>query len=273
MQETHKVLKSEAFLSISRHALSKILNIKTCQVKEVDVFKACLKWARQTCLGEEKEATSKNIRGALGHCITQFRFSDIGDFARDVCPTGVLNRTEDNGILCHLADRQAIPAPARFNCEARLRPQFFIMAKPMHTRETEILDFKITITSDNMIGINMKSLVIGDASSVSEYSIKYNDAYIKTVVGEQDENMVLLNCSPPFMIKPGSSTLQITYVGGGKFNTKYDVRGVPDNEIILKDDRISLKVSVGHSDRYPVSSLRHRLIIPLFGLSYELVFN
>ena len=171
------------------------------------MFEACLEWARQKCVTEKKEATGINIREALGDCVTKFRFSGAGDFARDVCTIGVLTNSEENGIFRHLADRQAIPAPTGMCCEDRLRPNYTVMT----TGEIQ----RIKVTSKKNIDIKVISLFIGNVPSIIQdyyiVCIKYGNAVIDVNVNyPQDNKMLQLKCNSQLIIKPRSSDINIT---------------------------------------------------------------
>lgn len=267
MNKTHKILESEAFLSISRDTLSNILDIETCEVKEVDVFKACLKWARQTCGHGQMEATGMNLRAALGDCITKFKFSDVGDFARDICPSGVLTRDEEYGILRHLVDRQVIPAPPGFNCEARLRPIYHLLvnSEEMEQIYCRNLDFIIRINSNNNNRIKVKKIFIGKAQSDSmSINLKYNDKPVQSKENTDDNlRLPCLNCNSELIIEPGSSTLRVTYINtNGNVLTNSYLVTVPQREILLKgdNDHPLLKLSTNNN------------CVPVYGFTCENVY-
>lgn len=267
MRETDRVLQSEAFLSISRDALSKILDIEACALREVDVFRACMKWAQAKCVQEEKEATNINIRGALGDCITQFRFSEVGDFARDICTTGVFTKDEEYAMLRHLADRKTIPAPIGFYCEARVRPIHQVqITDQIKKTKFENLNFLVTIHNHSQVDINVISLFIGSLDSVfvsDTASIKYNNLKIGVnFCNTQDDKKLELKCNSKLVIKPGAANLQITYRGyGGKTATNTYVHCLHQDEIFFTDERISLQLR---------SSNR---VIPLLGFAYQIGLN
>lgn len=277
MRETKKVLGSEAFLSLSRNALSKILNIKTCEVKEVDMFTACLKWARKRCVEQKKEATGTNMRGALGECFTLFRFSDVGDFARDICSNGVFTKDEEYAMLCHLADKRAIPAPAGFSCEARQRPIYKVLTtNEIQKHVLKNFGFKIRILNYTQTDINVISLFIGNMDCFwimrspawagvpnDKASIKYIDSNIR--VGFCDAKvgkMLELPIRSQLIIKPGSSPLELTYYRyPGRTAMEDNMYGVSQREIYLNDGgRIVLKISATNYNNF----------IPLLGLTYQI---
>ena len=97
-KETLKCLMSEAFCSIKFHTLNTLLKKRSLEVKEVDLFKAVLKWvdrecARQAINIEEDKAVRRRV---LGDSVYDIHFLQMPqkDFAKYVTSTGILTEME-----------------------------------------------------------------------------------------------------------------------------------------------------------------------------------
>ena len=97
--ETSEAVVSDAFTEISQSTLVEFLKRESLNVKEVDLFKAVVKWSEVECLRQEKETNGTNERAAIGNAIYQIRFASmtLDEFAQNVSPSGVL--TPEESIL------------------------------------------------------------------------------------------------------------------------------------------------------------------------------
>ena len=96
--ETSEAVVSGAFTEISQSTLIEFLRGESLNVKEVDLFKAVVKWSEAECLRKEKETNATNKRAALGNAIYQIRFASmtLEEFAQNVSASGLLTPEEMN---------------------------------------------------------------------------------------------------------------------------------------------------------------------------------
>lgn len=75
---TNAIFASDDFRQCDRNVLLSILKLDTFICTEIDVFNACLEWARTYCKENDlDEKNPKHLRTALGNAIYQIRFSSI----------------------------------------------------------------------------------------------------------------------------------------------------------------------------------------------------
>ena len=94
--ETSEAVVSDAFTDICQSTLMEFLKRESLNVKEVDLFKAVLKWSEAECLKQEKETNGTNKRAAMGNAIYQIRFASmtLDEFAQNVSPSALLTAEE-----------------------------------------------------------------------------------------------------------------------------------------------------------------------------------
>ena len=68
---------SDAFNDITQSTLAEFLKRESLNVKEVDLFKAVMKWTEAECSRQKKSPTGKNKRAAMGNTIYQIRFASM----------------------------------------------------------------------------------------------------------------------------------------------------------------------------------------------------
>lgn len=72
---TDDVLKSDMFLQCDQKVVSHILKIDSLNYKEVDLFGACISWAKASCERNElDENDPNNLKRQLGDCFNLIRF-------------------------------------------------------------------------------------------------------------------------------------------------------------------------------------------------------
>ena len=102
-KRTQECLNSEAFCDIGLHTLNALLKKEILAVKEVELFKAVLKWTDSECARQginiEEDKTAR--RRVLGDSVYEIRFLAMSheDILKDVCMTGILTDTEAICIL------------------------------------------------------------------------------------------------------------------------------------------------------------------------------
>ncbi|KAF4528124.1 hypothetical protein B566_EDAN016327 [Ephemera danica] len=90
------IFQTNGFLACSASVLEVILKQDTIyNVTELQVFQACLAWSN----GKPNEVESRRaaLRPLLRHI--RFRLFSSVDFAKHVCPTGLLNAEQERDIL------------------------------------------------------------------------------------------------------------------------------------------------------------------------------
>ena len=75
--KTSEAVVSDAFTDINQTTLAEFLKRESLNVKEVDLFKAVMKWTEAECSRQEKSPTGKNKRAAMGNAMYQIRFSGL----------------------------------------------------------------------------------------------------------------------------------------------------------------------------------------------------
>ena len=72
------------------------LKRESLNIKEIDLFKAVVKWSEVECLRQEKERNGTNKRAAIGNAIYQIRFASmtLEEFGENVSVSGLLTAEE-----------------------------------------------------------------------------------------------------------------------------------------------------------------------------------
>ena len=94
--ETRGAIASDAFTDISQATLAELVKRESLNVKEVDLFKAVLKWGEAECSRKEIDANPKNKRVVIGNAIYQIRFASMTpqEFAQNASQSGILTPEE-----------------------------------------------------------------------------------------------------------------------------------------------------------------------------------
>ncbi len=94
--KTADVVASDAFGDIHQATLAKLLKRESLSVKELDLFKAVLKWSEAECSRKGIESNSKNKRAVIGNAIYQIRFGSMTpqEFAENASQSGILTSEE-----------------------------------------------------------------------------------------------------------------------------------------------------------------------------------
>ena len=102
-KKTQECLNSEAFCNIGLHTLNALLKKERLAVKEVELFKAVMKWSDSECARQginiEEDKTAR--RRILGDSVYKLRFLAMSheNILKDIAPTGILTETETICIL------------------------------------------------------------------------------------------------------------------------------------------------------------------------------
>ena len=91
-----EAIVSDAFTDVSQSTLKEFLKRESLDVKEVDLFKAVVKWSEAECLRKGKEWSTENKLAAMGNAIHQIRFASmtLEEFGQNVSPSGLLTLAE-----------------------------------------------------------------------------------------------------------------------------------------------------------------------------------
>ena len=94
--KTADVVASDAFVDVDKATLAQLVKRESLNVKEVDLFKAVLKWSEAECSRKEIEANAKNKRAVIGNTIYQIRFASMTpqEFAQNASQSGILTLEE-----------------------------------------------------------------------------------------------------------------------------------------------------------------------------------
>ncbi len=94
--ETRGAIASDAFTDISQAILAELVKRESLNVKEVDLFKAVLKWSEAECSRKEIDANPKNKRAVIGNAIYQICFASMTrqEFAQNASQSGILTPEE-----------------------------------------------------------------------------------------------------------------------------------------------------------------------------------
>ena len=115
---TEHALSSEDFNSLSRDAVSMILDSDKLTISELDLFEKTYEWAVCNCKEPE------TIRETLGECLYKIRFPiiPVKEFTEIVCPKNILSSDEQLEISKYIAALTNGAKPSRFNCTPRTGP-------------------------------------------------------------------------------------------------------------------------------------------------------
>ena len=93
---TSDAIVAECFTDINQATLTELLKRESLKVKEVDLFKAVVKWSEAECSKKGIDANAKNKRIVMGNAIYHIRFSSMNlqQFAQDVCQSAMLTAEE-----------------------------------------------------------------------------------------------------------------------------------------------------------------------------------
>ncbi|KAH3795766.1 hypothetical protein DPMN_149326 [Dreissena polymorpha] len=95
--KSESVLKSNAFVRMSKSGLQEVLNLDILNASECEVYVGCKRWASQRCRDAGKQETDEHIRQELGdEVISLIRFPTMTpeDFTHVVSTENVLKKDE-----------------------------------------------------------------------------------------------------------------------------------------------------------------------------------
>eukprot|EP00823_Brevimastigomonas_motovehiculus_P005607 TRINITY_DN4179_c0_g1_i1.p1 TRINITY_DN4179_c0_g1~~TRINITY_DN4179_c0_g1_i1.p1 ORF type:complete len:775 (+),score=229.40 TRINITY_DN4179_c0_g1_i1:61-2385(+) len=117
-----EIVKSKGFTRLSKTHLKQILSSDYLRVDESDLFEATVRWAKEECARQSKQATTENIKSILSDCIPLIRFPimDLTAFAATVPKSGLLETGDSIGLFKLLgdSDKKNNPPKQPWSCMA-----------------------------------------------------------------------------------------------------------------------------------------------------------
>lgn len=110
-KSAEEALEAEGFLDIDHATLISVLERNTLQIKEINLFRSVIKWAKAECSRQNLPANLENQRKVLGKALYAIRFPlmTIEEFAVDVVESGILSDRECVNLFLHFVRN---PKPA-----------------------------------------------------------------------------------------------------------------------------------------------------------------
>ncbi|CAD5123939.1 unnamed protein product [Dimorphilus gyrociliatus] len=104
-ENTDFCFKTKSFLESDRRTIKEILSLDSMTIREVEVFKHIMKWARNKILQRNNDKTLRDIVGDGIHLI-RFPTMTNSEFAKHVIPYEVLVECEQLDIFRAIGDDQ-----------------------------------------------------------------------------------------------------------------------------------------------------------------------
>lgn len=123
--ECHEALKSETFLGIEHSLLCELLSRETLNVKEIDLFRATLKWSENECHRQGLKGSDEDKRQVLGTALNLLRFPTMAleEFAGDVVQkTNLLPEQDIITIFLMFSGRKPVEEFLKYSCKPREHP-------------------------------------------------------------------------------------------------------------------------------------------------------
>ena len=121
-QQTQEVFASESFIHSSNEVLKTVLQSDILNVTEIQVFNACIHWAKVKCRTQGIMESSENIKTALDDLIYLIRFPTMtqDQFAHCDLPLEILGESEIL-MMFRYFDGEKIEDKMPFNTKLRQR--------------------------------------------------------------------------------------------------------------------------------------------------------
>ncbi|KAH3792735.1 hypothetical protein DPMN_146234 [Dreissena polymorpha] len=106
---SNEVLKSDAFVGMSKSGLQEVLKLDTIDASESELYVACKRWAARRCKAADKQETDANIRKELGdEVIYQIRFPamTLEEFTNVVASENILSEREMLNVYRSIGNKQ-----------------------------------------------------------------------------------------------------------------------------------------------------------------------
>ena len=100
------VISSEQFFTMSRDTIGKLCESDKINCFDVELFSACVDWAKAECQRNNTEASPENLRTALGELLNKIKFSrmTLDEIMKTVVPTGILTNRHLGKIIYSLGE-------------------------------------------------------------------------------------------------------------------------------------------------------------------------
>jgi len=123
-KNAENVLKSDAFLALSKEGLRHVAIFDWLQIKETVLYDACLKWVTfqlKNGPGKIENTTDSMIRETLGEVLYGIRFPTMSliDFAMLTGKSDILTCDEKALIYYYIATKDDVSNPLKFDCKMR----------------------------------------------------------------------------------------------------------------------------------------------------------
>lgn len=108
-KSAEEALEAEGFVDIDHATLISVLERNTLRIKEINLFKSVIKWAKAECTRQNLPANLENQRKVLGKALYAIRFPlmTIEEFASDVVESGILTDRECVSLSMTLLNSQS----------------------------------------------------------------------------------------------------------------------------------------------------------------------
>ena len=102
-ENSSKVLTTPDFLTSSRDVVTRVLESENLSAPEIEVFEACVAWAKKKLEREETEVTPDNIKVTLDEMLYLVRFPTmtVDEFANRVLPHNLLDDNDTLALFKH----------------------------------------------------------------------------------------------------------------------------------------------------------------------------
>lgn len=128
--QTEQAFESPTFVDIDEETLKLILERETLNVKELNIYEACLKWAEHECERQNLDSTNpKNKRKVLDKIIYLIRFAtmELSEFANGPAQDNVLTAEESNTLFLYFtAKNHSNNSIDKFNLKKRRGLELYV---------------------------------------------------------------------------------------------------------------------------------------------------
>ncbi len=157
--KTSEAIASHAFIDINQATLAQLLKRESLNVKEVDLFKAVLKWSEAECSRKEIDANPKNKRVVIGNAIYQIRFAFMTpqEFGQNASQSGIL--TPEEVILFYDVISGVERASEKWNMSERKAKGEVLLRCCRFASYGQRLLLNVVIHSDNTLCVSFSKAV------------------------------------------------------------------------------------------------------------------
>jgi len=119
--QADKAFESEPFVDIDESTLKLILQRETLNIKELNIYKHCLRWSEEECKRKNLDLNPRNKRYVLDKLIHLIRFGamTLDEFANSPALDGLLTAEESNSLFLHFTTKNENNLLTKFNTKKR----------------------------------------------------------------------------------------------------------------------------------------------------------